>query len=432
MIDVRAWLVEHGFEQLVDVFEENEIDGEVLFDLTNEDLKDLGIALGPRKKLLKAIAAGLGSDVSQSTATAGRQSVSASQDRAGTSHDAERRQLTVMFIDLVASTSLAAQLDPEEMREVITTYQNTVAGFVSRYEGMVAKYMGDGVLAYFGWPRAHEDDAERAVRAALALMQAMQTMSAPGGEPLSARAGIATGLVVVGDLIGEGAAQEEAVVGETPNLAARIQDVAQPGQVTIAAATRQLIRDAFELQDIGPQTLKGIAGNTTVYAVTAERTAESRLRDRLKGAGGEMVGRGHELGLILERWKQAKTGEGQLLLLIGEAGIGKSRITRATIEAIRAEDHTRISYQCSPYHADSSLYPAIQQLTHAAGITPADSNDDKLDKLEAVVSSEQSHLIAVLLGLETEARYATTHDGFAAAEASDATRARCGVDGPVG
>ena len=404
MIDVRNWLGEHGFEQYADLFEENEIDGEVLLQLTNDDLKDLGLALGPRKKLLMAISGAIKS-VSKLSELADIPPPPGSPVASKTPHYAERRQLTVMFVDLVASTALAERLDPEEMRDVITTYQNTVAGVVSRYEGMVAKYMGDGVLAYFGWPRAHEDDAERAVRAAIALMKAMKGLTMPYGEVLQARAGIATGLVVVGDLIGEGAAQEEAVVGETPNLAARIQNLAQPGQVAIAETTRILAGDAFELSELGEHSLKGISGKTSAFAITGERTAESRLEARLSGATDEMVGRGHELGLILERWQQSKKSEGQLLLLIGEAGIGKSRITRAVIEAIGSEDHVRINYQCSPYHTDSSLYPAIQQLTHAAGITPADSNDDKLDKLEAVLAGAEIQLIAALLGLSVNNRY---------------------------
>jgi class 3 adenylate cyclase/predicted ATPase len=404
MIDVRSWLSEHGFKQHADLFEENEIDGEVLLELTNEDLKDLGLALGTRKKLLRAISSE-GQSVLDPSGTRDAHPLQGSPDASRTTHDAERRQLTVMFVDLVASTALAERLDPEEMRDVITTYQNTVAGVVSRYEGMVAKYMGDGALAYFGWPRAHEDDAERAVRAAQALMQAMNGLAAPSGEALQARAGIATGLVVVGDLIGEGAAQEEAVIGETPNLAARLQDLAEPGQVVIADSTQQLTGDAFELHDLGTHALKGIGGNTPAFAVTAERTAESRLEARLSGSTGEMVGRGHELGLILERWQQAKKADGQLLLLTGEAGIGKSRIARAVIEATAGDDHTRISYQCSPYHSDSALYPAIQQLVHVAGITPGDSNDDMLDKLEAVLTGGQSQLIAALLDLSIEDRY---------------------------
>ena len=404
MIDVRSWLNAHGFEKYADLFEENEIDGEVLLELTNEDLKDLGLPLGTRKKLLRAISSN-GQNVPDQSANRVLHPSQESPGASRTVHDAERRQLTVMFVDLVASTAMAERLDPEEMREVITTYQNTVAGVVSRYEGMVAKYMGDGALAYFGWPRAHENDAERAVRAALALMQAMSGLATPSGDALQSRVGIATGLVVVGDLIGEGAAQEEAVIGETPNLAARLQDLAEPGQVVVADSTRQLTGDAFELRDLGTQALKGIGGRTPAFAVSSERTAESRLEARLSGSTGEMVGRSHELGLILERWQQAKKADGQLLLLTGEAGIGKSRITRAVIEATAGDDHTRISYQCSPYHSDSALYPAIQQLVHVAGITPGDSNDDMLDKLEAVLIGGQPQLIAALLGLSVDGRY---------------------------
>ena len=393
MIDVRDWLSEHGFSRLFDLFEENEIDGEVLFELTESDLKDLGLALGSRKKLLKAIAASKGP------------SEIPAQPPQATAHYAERRQLTLMFVDMVGSTALSEQLDPEEMSDVIITYQNTIAGIVSRFEGMVARYMGDGVLAYFGWPRAHEDDAGRAVRAALEVMQAMQTLAMPDGVALKARIGIATGLVVVGDIIGDGAVQEETVYGETPNLAARLQTLAEPGQVVIAEATRQLTDEAFELRDLGKHMLKGFRGETPAYAVISERTAENRLETRLSRLTGEMVGRGHELELILERWQQAKAAKGQLVLLNGEAGIGKSRITRAVIETTAGEDHVRVNLQCSPYHADSALYPAIQQITHSAGLTSDDSNDAKLDKLEKMFPTGKVQLVAALLGLSTERRY---------------------------
>ncbi len=396
MIEVGDWLSARGFGHLFDLFEENEIDGEVLFDLTDDDLKDLGLALGARKKLLKAIAAG---------AAEGVAAVPVTGPAPHTSPEAERRQLTIMFVDLVGSTALAGKLDPEDMRAVMTSYQNSVAGMVTRFEGHIAKYMGDGVLCYFGWPKAHEDAAERAVRTALAILQAMEALKTPAGETLAVRIGIATGLVVVGDLIGEGAAQEQAVVGETPNLAARLQGLAVPGQVCVSETTRILIGDTFELVDTGGHELKGIEGKTPAYIVTAERAVESRFEARSFGSVSAMVGRDHELALMLERWKQATAGEGQLLLLTGEAGIGKSRITRAMIDAVADVPHIRISYQCSPYHTDSSLYPAIQQLNFAAGIKDTDSNDEKLDKLEAALVNGDAALIAALMGLDGEHRY---------------------------
>lgn len=402
MVDMGEWLRSNGLEGLIAVFRDNDIDGDILFELKDEDLKELGLTLGLRKKLLRSIRA------SVDDLGSGTQLDDAPRRFAGghvPQQDAERRQLTVMFVDLVASTSMSTQLDPEELRTVLTTYQNIVAGAVTRYEGIVAKYMGDGVLAYFGWPRAHENDAERAVRTALALLQTISEQPMPTGEPLRARIGIATGLVIVGDLIGEGAAQEEAVVGETPNLAARLQDIAEPGEVVIAETTRKLVGEAFELSDHGQHALKGIAGKTPVFSVKGIRAAESRFEAHNSKTVGEMVGRDHELGLVLERWQQSLSGDGQLVLLTGEAGIGKSRITRAVVDAVSRHKHTRISYQCSPYHTDSALYPAIQQLNHVAGISFADSNDDKLDKLEAVLLGDEKHVMAKLLDLKTEHRY---------------------------
>jgi predicted ATPase len=271
--------------------------------------------------------------------------------------------------------------------------------------------MGDGVLCFFGWPQAHEDEAERAVRAGLAIMQAMASMKAPDGEALLARAGIATGLVVVGDLVGEGAAQEEAVVGEAPNLAARLQALAGPGQIVLSGATRRLLGDLFDLTDLGSQDLKGIAGPVEAFAVVGERALESRFEARSPTLLSPLVGRDQELALILERWRQAKAGEGQVVLLSGEAGIGKSRIAQGVIDTLDAEPHVRLSYQCSPYHSDSALYPTIQQLTRAAGILHDDGPDTRLDKLEILLSqgSEDARgvtpFIAALLGIEYEGRY---------------------------
>jgi class 3 adenylate cyclase/tetratricopeptide (TPR) repeat protein len=400
-MNVSDWLHTNNFGRFADLFEENEIDGEVLLELTDADLESLGLPLGPRKKLIKAIAALAAGGVDGAEVAT---PVPAPTQEADTA-EAERRQLTVMFVDLVGSTQLSGRLDPEEMREVITGYQNAVAGVVTRYEGHVAKYMGDGVLAYFGWPRAHEDDAERAVRTGLAIMQAMGEMTAPNGEALAARAGIATGLVVVGDLIGQGAAQEEAVVGETPNLAARLQGVASPGQVVVSESTRRLLGDVFELTDLGAQTLKGLAEEAAAFAIAGERAVESRFEARAASRLATIVGRDHELALMLERWKQAKAGEGQLILLSGEAGIGKSRLSRAMVDAVARDSHVRVSYQCSPYHRDSAFHPAIQQLNFAAGFRPGDSNERKLDRLEAVLPGGGAKLIAPLLGLDGAERY---------------------------
>jgi class 3 adenylate cyclase/tetratricopeptide (TPR) repeat protein len=314
-----------------------------------------------------------------------------------------------MFVDLVGSTALSARLDPEDMRDVIRTYQNAVAGEIARFEGHVAKFMGDGVLAYFGWPRAHEDEAERAVRAGLAIAATIGQLSNPTGEALAARVGIATGLVVVGDLVGEGAAQEQAVVGDTPNLAARLQALAAPASVVIADATRRLLGTGFQLEGLGELTLKGINAPVRAFLITGERPVESRFEAMSGPSLLPMVGRDQELALLLERWAQAKASEGQGVLLVGEAGIGKSRISRALLDALAEEPHFRVRYQCSPYHTDSALWPAIQQLSHAAGLDASDPIEARLDKLEALLDQaggrEAAPLLADLLGLDGAARY---------------------------
>ena len=398
-MDVAAWLQGLGLERYRQAFSDHEVDALSLPHLTADDLKEIGVtAIGHRRRLLQAVAAlsDEPSSVASTTPTSVRHA------------EAERRQLTVMFCDLVGSTALSSRLDPEDMREVIRGYQDACAGEITRFEGHVAKYMGDGVLAYFGWPRAHEDEAERAVRAGLAITEAVARLEG-GGTPLRCRVGIATGLVVVGDLIGEGASQEQAVVGDTPNLAARLQGLAQPGQVVIADATRRLVGEGFDLENLAPQALKGLAEPVAAFAVTGERAVESRFEAH-SGQVLPMVGRDQELALLLERWAQAKAGEGQGVLLVGEAGIGKSRISRALLDALADEPHTRIRYQCSSCHSDSALWPVTQQLTHAAGITADDSTDAKLDKLEALLAlageaDGAAPLIADLLGLDSGTRY---------------------------
>jgi class 3 adenylate cyclase/predicted ATPase len=418
IVDVAVWLADLGLERYVQLFEDNAIDAEVLPELSDGDLEKLGVLLGHRRKLLKAIAGlggedephdGPGAKVVESAPVVGE----AARRAPGSARpDAERRQLTVMFVDLVASTALSARLDPEDMRAVIGSYQNAVAGEVTRFEGHVAKYMGDGVLAYFGWPRAHEDDAERALRAGLALVEAVARLNAPDGQALTCRVGIATGLVVVGDLVGEGAAQEEAVVGDTPNLAARLQALAEPGRVVIAEATRGLLGDVFELADLGHHALKGMTQPVRAFTVVGERQLESRFAARAGSASmTPIVGREQELALLRERWQQAKVGEGQMVLLGGEAGIGKSRITEALVQEVRSEPHTRIRYQCSPYHSDSAFWPVVQQLVAAAGFVAGDSVETRLDKLEALLGlgvdepERVAPVLAMMLGVEGEARY---------------------------
>ena len=313
-----------------------------------------------------------------------------------------------MFSDLVGSTALSARMDPEDLREVISAYQKCVAETVRRFGGFVAKYMGDGVLVYFGYPQAHEDDAERAVRAGLELIAAVSSIKS--NAPLQTRVGIATGLVVVGDLVGSGEAQERGIVGETPNLAARLQGIAEPNTVVIAEATRKLLGNLFELEDLGAKDLKGIAGPMRAWAALRPASAESRFEALHASGLTALVGREEELELLLRRWSKAKTGEGQVVLLSGEAGIGKSRLTAALLERLASEPHTRLRYFCSPQHTDSAFYPIISHMERAAGLAHDDTPQARLDKLDAVLaqtstSPQDAALFAEMLSLPNDGRY---------------------------
>jgi class 3 adenylate cyclase/predicted ATPase len=325
---------------------------------------------------------------------------------------AERRHLTVMFCDLVGSTALAARMDPEDLREVIGAYHRCVAETVGRFDGFVAKYMGDGVLAYFGYPRAHEDDAERAVRSGLDLVAAVSGLKTRADLALRARIGIATGLVVVGDLIGEGAAREEAVVGETPNLAARLQILAEPEHVVISQRTRRLLGGTFELTDVGQHTLKGFAEPVRVWRVLRPSAAESRFEAQHGGSLAPLIGREQELALLLDRFNRAKHNEGQVVLLSGEPGIGKSRLLRAVRERLRDEPHAALSHFCSPYYQNSALYPAIGLIERAARLRRDEPAEAQLEKLEALLAltaenvQDAAPLVADLLAIPTGGRYA--------------------------
>lgn len=411
MTDPSSWLAENGLEKYAHAFSEAEITLSNLPDLTEEDLKELGLPLGPRRTFHAAIkklsdpSALSSTNLDQTKAISPLNASSIAESDQGSK--AERRQLTVMFVDLVGSTVMAGRLDPEDMRNVITNYQNAVAGVVSRHEGFVANFMGDGVLCYFGWPRADEDDAERAVRAGLSIIDTVKTLKDVSGTLLATRIGIATGLVVVGDLIGSGATQEAAVVGETPNLAARLQGIAKPNQIVLPKETQRLLGSTYVLRSIGDQELKGIKGAVEAFAVEGESVVETRFAAQHSGALTPIVGRDQEIELILQRWALARSGRGQLLVINGEAGIGKSRIVRAVIDEIRREDHIRMTYQCSHHHADSALYPVIQQMSFAAGFTQADSAEARLDKLESLLGADSDALkfVAPLMGLDGEGRY---------------------------
>ena len=386
-MDIAVWLRGLGLEQYEAAFRANAVDASVLPRLTAEDLKDLGVTLvGHRRRLLDAIAA-LGAEPAVADVPV----------RVA----AERRQLSVMFCDLVGSTALAVRFDPEDLREIEGAYHRVVAETVGCYGGFVAKNMGDGVLVYFGYPEAHEDDAERAVRAGLAVIDAVGRLATP--EPLNVRLGIASGLVVVGDLIGAGAAQERGVVGETPNLAARLQAVAQPGTLVIAESTRRQIGALFECADLGAQRLAGFAQAQHVWRVVDESGVVSRF-EALRSEATPLVGRDEELDLVLRRWEQAKAGEGCVVLISGEPGIGKSRLAAALSESIQVEGHTRLRYFCSPHHQDSALYPFITQIEHAAGFARDDAPEEKLGKLKKLLApaasgDDETALLAELLSL---------------------------------
>jgi class 3 adenylate cyclase/predicted ATPase len=400
MQQIADWLETLGMSEYAQRFAENRIDLSVLPDLTDQDLEKLGVLLGDRRKMLRAIAA-LGSDVVPPP-----QTFTAADP--GRWDGAERRQVTVMFSDLVGSTALSVRMDPEDLREVISAYQKCVAETVRRFDGFVAKYLGDGVLVYFGYPQAHEDDAERAVRSGLELIAAVAGLKTRAS--LQTRVGIATGLVVVGDLIGSGEAQERGIVGGTPNLAARLQGIAEPNRVVIAEGTRRLLGDLFEFEDLGTRELKGIPGPVRAWTVLRASSVESRFEALHASGLTALVGREEESELLLRRWSRAKTGEGQVVLLSGEAGIGKSRLTAAFLERLATEPHTRLRYFCSPQHTDSALYPIIGQMQRAAGLAHDDKPRARLDKLDALLaqtstSIQDAALFAEMLSVPNDGRY---------------------------
>ncbi|MDA9427156.1 adenylate/guanylate cyclase domain-containing protein [Bradyrhizobium sp. CCBAU 53380] len=403
-MDVKGWLRRLGLEQYEATFRQNEIDDTVLPSLTAEDLKDLGVgSVGNRRKLLDAIAT-LRGEASIPTPLSGAPGLAkeAAQDTA------ERRQITVMFSDLVDSTALSTRMDPEDLREIISVYQHCVAENVRRFGGFVARYLGDGALIYFGYPQAHEDDAERAVRAALALIDALALLPAP--SPLLVRIGAATGTVVVGDIVGSGQAQKHEIIGETPNLAARLQTLAAPNTLVIAESTRRLLGNLFELEDLGPRELKGIPGTVRAFAVVCASSVESRFEAMHPGTLNSLVGRQEELQQLLQSWTRAKSGEGQVVLLSGEAGIGKSRLTAALLEELAGEPHTSLRHFCSPQHTDSALHPFIVQIERAAGIQSRDTISERLDKIgQAFATNAKATgavpLIAAMLSIPTTGHY---------------------------
>ena len=327
---------------------------------------------------------------------------------------AERRQLTVMFCDLVDSTMLSGQLDPEDYRDVLRDYQAVCTQVIQRFDGHVAQLLGDGLLVYFGYPQAHEDDAERAIRTGLDMLAAMATLNTrverDKGIRLAIRVGIHTGLVVVGEM-GGGDRQEQLALGEAPNIAARLEGLAAPNTVVISGRTRRLVGGAFDVEDLGVHAIKGLAEPMQVYGVRGESVAESRFEAATATGLTPLVGREEELQLLRRRWEQAKGGEGQVVLLCGEPGIGKSRMVQTVRECVASEPHIRLRYQCSPYYLNSAFYPIITQLERAARFAREDTPVQKLEKLEDLLSQstdqvpEVAPLFAMLLAIPTEHRY---------------------------
>ena len=403
MHDIAEWLEGQGFGEYAEAFARNKIDRDVLPSLTGEDLKEMGVAtVGDRRRLLDAIA------VLSRTHNARHEEVVAepvARARSPEEVSAERRQLTVMFCDLVGSTPLSVEFDPEDLANAIRVYHESCTKVVARWDGHIAKFMGDGVLIYFGWPRAHEDDAERAVQAGLELTSAVATLDTAIGRPLAARVGIATGLVMVGETTGAGTAREQAVVGETPNLAARLQSVAEPGTVVVASSTRKLLGNLFKTTELGEQSLKGFAEPVRAWCVTGKEPKETRFEALHGGLRTPLIGRDDEVELLMKRFQQAEAGEGQVVLISGEPGIGKSRLCEALRAGLLDRPHTRLTYQCSPSHTDRAFHPLAMQLEQAADIRPDLDPGEKLRRLAAMLrmsahgTKEQLSVLATFLSI---------------------------------
>jgi len=400
---IEDWLARLGLAKYAATFAEHQITLEVLPDLTESDIDRLGLPTGPRRRLIVAVQA-LRAEMR------GQQFVGSPEigvEQPSVSYDAERRQLTVMFCDLVGSTALAERLDPEELRGLMQSYRKACDEVVTRYDGHVAQYHGDGLMAYFGWPVAHEDDAERSIRAALEIVHAVKTVRAD--PPLAVRVGVATGTVVVGAISRTDDAEAKLAVGETPNLAARVQALAGPDEVVIAPSTRHLVGAAFQLSDMGAHSLRGIAQPVRAWRAHAVQRPLGRFEAAHGGVAlTPLVGREEEVALLLQRWQQACHGKGQVVLVGGEPGIGKSRLTQVLREQIADEPHIELCYQCSPYHLNSAMYPVTEQLEFAAGFNREDTPEQKLDKMETVLAgrpeqrAEAAPLIAALLSLPAE------------------------------
>lgn len=374
MGELHRWLAQVGLEELFEALSAHDVGVDILAELTDADLREIGLSLGQRRRLLRAIAAGVEA-----------QPMTAEDSRAATG-EAERRQMTIVFCDMVGSSSLASRLDPEDMFLVMASYQRCCSEVIKHFGGYIAQYLGDGVLAYFGFPLAREDDAERAVRAGLALVETVQRLKPRPDVNLHARIGIDTGLVVIGDLLASGAGNDDNVVGDTPNRAARLQGVAPTDGVAISDNTRRLLGHLFEVAELKAGTLKGFDSSFGVWQVLGEGKAQGRFEARSAAGLTPMIGREHELQMMLQRWRVARGGEGQVLLLTGEAGIGKSRLVDTLNREMVDEPHIRLRYFCSQFYASTALYPVIEQIRRAAGFTREDDADTQLARLEGVLS----------------------------------------------
>lgn len=422
---VDRWLDGLGLSEYATAFAESQIDWGVLPDLTERDLESLRVRIGHRKKLVRAIATLAENTALTPNAGLGMSEVASflpltphpadgppSVKRAA---EAERRQITVMFCDMVGSTALAEKLDPEDMREVLGSFHETCGRAIGEYEGFIAQYLGDGNLAYFGYPIAHEDDAERAVRAGLSIVAAMddlnQSLRGSNDINLAVRVGIATGLVVVGNLVHDGSSRASTAIGETPNLAARLQGLAEPNTIVIASVTRSLLGERFEYKDLGTRTLKGFSKPVETWQVIKRREVEPDFDISRLNQMTPFVNRETEVALLLDRWWLVREGEGQLILVSGEPGIGKSRIALTLQDRIAGEAHSLIRYHCSPFHRNSALHPIIEQMSRAARFERQDTDAQKLEKLESYLADigyedrECIPLLATLLSISTEGHY---------------------------